>query len=191
MMTGTTVEKKVMSIYHNRLPNNALSDLVYENLAHCPWPKYTTEELELFRALSATYSPSLVEERCKTLGAAKDELWNSLLRRPIRKGNKSITVGGSTDVGDVSWITPTVNLTVTCCPIIVDGHSWQACAAYGSTAAAKGMTRAAQVMAWSAYDLLTTRQDVLGKAKKELQQDRNGRSYTPIPQDMLPSFDNL
>lgn len=191
MMTGTTVEKKVMSIYHNRLPNNTLSDLVYENLAHCPWPKYTTEELELFRALSATYSPSLVEERCKALGAAKDELWNSLLRRPIRKGNKSITVGGSTDVGDVSWITPTVNLTVTCCPIMVDGHSWQACAAYGSTAAAKGMTRAAQVMAWSAYDLLTTRQDVLGKAKKELQQDRNGRSYTPIPQDMLPSFDNL
>ena len=189
LMTGTTMAYEVMSIYHNRLPNYTLSDLVYENLARCPWPEYTQEELDLFNDLSATYSQSLVENRCKFHGATVDELWNNMLRRPLRRGKKSITVGGSTDVGDVSWITPTVNLTVTCCPVMVDGHSWQGCAAYGSTAGAKGMTRAGQVMAWSAYDLLTDRQDVLEKAKQELEQDREGHAYTPIPEAMTPSYD--
>ncbi len=189
LMTGTTMEYEVMSIYHNRQPNYTISDLVYENLARCPWPEYTQEELDLFNDLSATYPQSLVENRCKFHGATVDELWNNMLRRPLRRGNKSITVGGSTDVGDVSWITPTVNLTVTCCPVMVDGHSWQGCAAYGSTAGAKGMTRAGQVMAWSAYDLLTDRQDVLEKAKQELEQDREGHAYTPIPEAMTPSYD--
>lgn len=189
LMTGTTMAYEVMSIYHNRLPNYTLSDLVYENLARCPWPEYTQEELDLFNDLSTTYPQSLVENRCKFHGATVDELWNNMLRRPLRRGNKSITVGGSTDVGDVSWITPTVNLAVTCCPVMVDGHSWQGCAAYGSTAGAKGMTRAGQVMAWSAYDLLTDRQDVLEKAKQELEQDREGHAYTPIPEAMTPSYD--
>ena len=44
-------------------------------------------------------------------------------------------------------------------------------------------------MAWSAYDLLTTRQDVIEKAKQELKTDRGGQVYTPVPADMKPSFD--
>ena len=189
LMTGTTMRYEVKSRYYNRLPNYTLSDLVYENLAECPWPEYTKEELRLFNELSETYPEDQIQRRCAFHGASREELWNYMLRRPLKRGDKTVTVGGSTDVGDVSWITPTVNLTVTCCPIMVDGHSWQACAAYGSTAGAKGMTRAGQVMAWAAYDLLTTRQDVIEKAKQELKADRGGQVYTPVPADMKPSFD--
>lgn len=189
MMTGTSVNYEIKSIYHNRLPNYALSDLVYENLEACPWPEYTEEELRLFNELAATYPTGTLEEVCRGHKVSTEEVWNSMLPKPLKRGNKSITVGGSTDVGDVSWITPTVNLTVTCCPVMVNGHTWQGCAAYGSTAAAKGMTRAGEVMAASAYDLLTDRKDVIEKAKAELEKDKNGQSYTPIPSDMMPSFD--
>ena len=130
-----------------------------------------------------------LKQVCEGHGVSPDEVTHSMLPKPLRRGNKSVTVGGSTDVGDVSWITPTVNLTVTCCPVMVNGHSWQACAAYGSTAAAKGMTRAGQIMAASAYDLLTDRKDVIQAAKKELEEDKGERSYTPIPADMVPSYD--
>lgn len=189
MMTGTTVQYQVKSIYHNRLPNYALSDLVYDNLKECPWPEYTKEELKLFDDLAATYPEGTLKQVCEGHGVSPDEVTHSMLPKPLRRGNKSVTVGGSTDVGDVSWITPTVNLTVTCCPVMVNGHSWQACAAYGSTAAAKGMTRAGQIMAASAYDLLTDRKDVIEAAKKELEEDKGERSYTPIPTDMVPSYD--
>lgn len=190
VMTGTSVRHVVKSIYHNRLPNYALSSLVYDNLKECPYPEYTEEELKLFNDLAATYPEGTLKQVCEGHGVSVEEVENSMLFKPLRRGDKSITVGGSTDVGDVSWITPTVNLTVTCCPVMVNGHSWQACSAYGSTAAAKGMTRAGQIMAASAYDLLTTRGDVIEAAKKELEEDRGGRSYTPIPADMVPSYDD-
>ncbi|WP_215698950.1 amidohydrolase [Clostridium sp. MCC353] len=190
LMTGTEVVHQVKSIYHNRLPNYALSGLVYDNLKECPWPEYTQEELELFNSLAETYPEGTLKQVCEFHGVSMEEIRNSMLFKPLWRGSKSITVGGSTDVGDVSWITPTVNLTVTCCPVMVNGHSWQACAAYGSTAAAKGMTRAGQVMASSAYDLLTDRKDVIEAAKRELEEDKGGRSYTPIPADMVPSYDD-
>ena len=44
-------------------------------------------------------------------------------------------------------------------------------------------------MALAGYDLLTDKKDVIEKAKEELKKDLDGRSYTVIPEDMMPYYD--
>ncbi len=86
---------------------------------------------------------------------------------------------GSTDVGDVSWVTPTVGFTTACWVPGTPGHSWQAVAAGGMTIGKKGMMLAARVLAATASDLFADPQ-LLQAAKAEHQKRRAGRKYQPL-----------
>ena len=51
------------------------------------------------------------------------------------------------------------------------------------------MIRSGEVLAMTAYDLLTDHKDVIDAARQEWEHDKGGRSYTVIPADMKPYFD--
>jgi len=53
---------------------------------------------------------------------------------------------GSTDVGEVSWVVPTVQARVATCAVGTSFHTWQALAQGKSSVAYKGMIHAAKVM---------------------------------------------
>lgn len=186
LMTGTTMEYVLVGVYHNRLPNAALADLAYENYLQAPPTPWNEEELAFAASMTDAYPAGTLERVVKGYGIPLEEVRNNLLPHPVRMGNKAKVAGGSSDVGDVSWITPTLNMTGTCCPVMVNGHTWQGTSCYGTTFAAKGMIRSGEVLAMTAYDLLTTRQDVLEKARAEWEHDKEGKSYTPIPADLKP-----
>ena len=61
---------------------------------------------------------------------------------------------GSTDMGDVSWVVPTVQARVATCAVGTSFHTWQAVAQGKSSAAHKGMIHAAKVMASTARALI-------------------------------------
>ena len=65
--------------------------------------------------------------------------------------------GGSTDVGDVSWVVPTVQTNVCCYAAGTALHSWQAVAQGKASIAHKGMLTATKVMACTGADLLEIR----------------------------------
>src|SRR5581483_11552752 len=67
---------------------------------------------------------------------------------------KGAPMMGSTDVGDVSWVVPTVQARVATCAIGTPGHSWQITAQGKSGQAKKGLVSAAKVMAGVAVDAL-------------------------------------
>ena len=69
-------------------------------------------------------------------------------------GTKGAAMIGSTDVGDVSWVVPTVQARVATHAIGTPGHSWQITAQGKSGQAKKGMVHAAKVMAGVAVDAL-------------------------------------
>ena len=74
---------------------------------------------------------------------------------------------GSTDVGDVSWLVPTVGFyTATWVPGTA-AHSWQAVAAGGMGIGHKGMLLAARVLSVTAADLYRD-PALLAAAKREL-----------------------
>lgn len=88
---------------------------------------------------------------------------------------------GSTDVGDVSWITPTVQAWVACFAFGTPLHSWQMVSQGQSSLAHAGMLRAARALTATAIELVQ-RPELIAQAKAELVERRQGKPYQcPIP----------
>lgn len=91
---------------------------------------------------------------------------------------------GTSDVGDVSWVVPTVQCMVACEPIGTPLHTWQVVSTGKTSIAHKGMLHAGKVMAATAIAVLQN-PEVLEKAKLELIEQRNGEEYVcPIPPEV-------
>lgn len=61
--------------------------------------------------------------------------------------------GGSTDVADVSWIVPTLHLSVTTAPVNAPWHAWPVVACGGMSIGHKGMMYASKALAATMVDL--------------------------------------
>lgn len=98
-------------------------------------------------------------------------------------------MGGSTDVGDISWVRPTTGMrSATWVPGTV-AHSWQAVAAGETSIGHKGMMVAAKTLTLTAIDLYQ-QPDKLIKAEAELQERRGGDfKYEALLGDRKPPLD--
>src|ERR1041384_2540183 len=93
---------------------------------------------------------------------------------------------GSTDVGDVSWVVPTVQARVATVAIGTPGHSWQITAQGKSGQAKKGMVNAAKVMAGLAVDALND-SALIARAKADHKARTDAMPYVcPIPAEVQP-----
>ena len=101
-------------------------------------------------------------------------LWHSNMIEP-----------GSTDVGDVSRQTPTVQLHTAVWPAWTPGHSWQAVSAGKSGIAHKGMLLAAEVLAETAWDLYEN-PALLDEARAEFRKENRGGYVCAIPDGVVP-----
>ena len=95
----------------------------------------------------------------------------------------------STDVGDVSWVVPTVQLSAATWVPGTAAHSWQAVATGGTTIATKGMMVAAKTMALTVAELLQS-PATLTAAKAELDRRRGADfRYTTVLGTQKPQLD--
>jgi len=93
---------------------------------------------------------------------------------------------GSTDVGDVSWITPLSMLNTACFATGAAGHSWGVVATSGMSIGHKGMLHAAKIMALTAADLYADPKH-LSQAHQEFEKATRDNPYvTPLPDDVKP-----
>ncbi|UCC41589.1 MAG: amidohydrolase [Candidatus Aminicenantes bacterium] len=91
--------------------------------------------------------------------------------------------GGSTDVAEVSWITPTLHLSTSCAPYGIPWHSWAVVSSSKHSIGYKGMFLAAKVTATTALDLFLDN-EILIKMKKEFKDKLKGYTYkSGIPPD--------
>jgi aminobenzoyl-glutamate utilization protein B len=96
---------------------------------------------------------------------------------------------GSTDVGDVSWVVPTIGFRTATCVPGTPAHSWQAVAAGGMTIGLKGMENASKILALTAVDLFT-QPELIGRARTEFEQRRGaGFTYRSAVGDRAPPLD--
>ncbi len=86
--------------------------------------------------------------------------------------------GGSTDVADVSWTVPTLQLLVTTAPADTPWHAWPVVAAGGMSIGHKGMLYAAKGMAATMVDLYMNA-PARAAIRKEWLEDKDGREYIP------------
>jgi aminobenzoyl-glutamate utilization protein B len=100
--------------------------------------------------------------------------------------------GGSDDIGDVSWVVPTVTLRF---PSNVDGlitHHWSSAMAMATPIAHKGATAGAKVVAATLLDLLLGEQ-LRAEAWRYLREEQlQGTEYEPFigPGDSPPTEKN-
>lgn len=144
------------------LPNNTLARITMANLRELNHLTYTDDEVKFALRIQETLADA------KSL----DEISTVV--------DRSGTVGmGSTDVGDVSWTVPTTGFTTACWVPGTPGHSWQAVAAGGTSIGRKGMDLAANVLAATAWDLLSDPK-TLATAKSEHQRRLGDRGYRTL-----------
>src|SRR5246500_3011589 len=95
-------------------------------------------------------------------------------------------MGGSTDVGDVSWVVPTVQARGATYAIGTPGHSSQLTAQGKLPAAHKGLVHVAKVMAGTAIDAIQD-EVLLARAKADRQARVSRTPYVcPLPDDLEP-----
>lgn len=93
--------------------------------------------------------------------------------------------GGSTDVGDVSWIVPTLHMYVTTAPADVPWHAWPVVAASGMSIGHKGMMHAARTLAVTMVDLFQD-EHVRRAIREEFARQTEGFTYKPQIPDGPP-----
>lgn len=88
-------------------------------------------------------------------------------------------MGGSTDVGDVSWVVPNINLSVTVAPKDTPWHSWAVIACGSMSIGHKGLIYASKAMGMTMVDLFKNPKLVL-EMKKEFKERKGNQIYEPM-----------
>ena len=193
LITGTTVDIKQVAAYSNLINNDTLADLVQENLEHVVPIGYTEEELayaKKFQGVITELDKEGMKDQAAVIGGKehKQELLEQPMWDLIVDKNSAYGGGGSTDVGDVSWVVPTAQVYTSCYAAGTALHSWQAVAQGKASIAHKGMLTAAKVMACTGADLLEN-PELIKKAHKDWLEELDGETYpNPLPKDAKPEL---
>ena len=171
LMTETTLARRFLDGTADIVPNAVLEQVLYNNLLDAPTPVYTAEEQRYAAALYATYP-------------------HSDSPQPISEGvtpyvHSDAHDYGSSDVGDVSWLTPTSQILTATFPAGAPGHSWQNVAIGKHSVAHKGMIYAAQTLCGAVVDLFEN-PTLLTEARNEWQQKTNMGYTCPIEDGVSP-----
>jgi len=191
MMTETELEIQFIDGIYNILPSKSLAELVVKNMKEVGTPEYSDEELE-FASKIASQFPK--QEKINGLRKAKVPNWEKyvdvdLVTDVLDPWGEGETSPGSSDVGDVSWVCPTLEFSTTCNILGAAGHSWAFVAAAGSTIGHKSLVFAAKTMAGAAVELLTDA-DLRKKVREEHGERLKDREYkTPLPEGLQPPLD--
>lgn len=185
LMTGCEVEIRFDKACSNLLLNHTPNQLLYEQMRQLgPLCVGEGERAQAGRH-QATLSENDLTEASRSLGSALRGQVPALFDGaaeydPARTG----LLYGSTDLADVSWITPTAQCWVACYAFGTPFHSWQMVSQGKSTLAHAGLVRAAQALAATAIRLFE-QPERLAAARQELEQRRGGKPYVcPIPPEV-------
>jgi aminobenzoyl-glutamate utilization protein B len=168
-------EMRVVSAIHQRHANKAAAELFQKNIELVGMPDWSEEEQAFAKALQ------------KELGAKEVGMPDKVdeLRPPRGAGFG----GGSSDVGDVTLITPTATITFPGAAPGAIGHHWSNVACWYGSTAWKGLNAGAKAIAASTIDLLVKPEE-LAKLRKEFEEYSKIHPYKPfLPADAQPPND--
>lgn len=163
-MTGATYEIKLVSGMHEILINRTGAEALQKNLELLGNITYTEQETAFAKAIQeATNKPQVGID-----GTVK----------PLRVTEKD-PPGGSTDVGDVSWISPHITMSVTTAAKGTPWHSWAVVACGGMSIGHKSIPYAAKAMSFTMIDMFEN-QNLIDAMKKEFKERKGDYIYQAI-----------
>lgn len=196
LMTGTTCEIELQSGYSNVIPNRTLEKVLHSSFMQAGATEADEQDVKFAEEMRSTLTENekAGDLNMVRLVAGKDAkgMVEMLKDRPLADvlmpyAPIDKALPGSTDVGDVSWIVPTAQISTACYAFGTPGHSWQLVSQGTSEAFHKGMLKAGEVLALSTIELMEN-PELVEEAKEELKDTLNGESYVcALPEDMKPS----
>lgn len=190
LMTDTQVTTRQIDGTASTVSNEALEQVMYENMQQVSIPAYTQEELAFAQALHDTCPAALPG----TLSATNRDI-RAFVEEKTDGGKRAMNdfiipyvpstmfTPGSTDVGDVSWLTPTAQFTTATWVSGTPGHSWQNVSLGKTGIAYKGMLQAAKILAGAAADLMES-PALLEKIRKEFNKNAAEGYDCPIGKEV-------
>ncbi len=173
--TETEMSYEVIGGTHDLLLNKSLAEIVQRNLQRTGGVRYNDTERAFAKGLQASYGY-----------AAPDlQLADSIL--PLKLIPETGASMGSTDVGDVSYVVPTVGFTTATFVPGTPMHSWQAVACGGTDIGVKGLIVAAKTLTLTAIDLFT-HPEYIQKAKEEFKLQLGNYKYEALLGDRKPAL---
>lgn len=194
LMTETKVDVIFLGGSTNLLPNETLEELLHEKMTEIGAPQFTENDLKFARQIRKTFPENYFDNTLAVLPQDGRLFFEQFRDKefcdeisPIF--GRGITLGGSTDVGDVSWVTPLAEFATSCAAIGTPGHSWQEVAQAGMSIGHKGMVYAAKILGLATIELMQ-KPELVEKARKEFEEKIKRTPFeSPLPDDAKPPID--
>jgi len=172
MATDTTVTHRIIGTAAPRHFNKPMAEAAYANIQKVGLPTWTSEEQQFAKAVQ-----KLVGGKEKGLDTKLAEL-----QAPVPEPKS----GGSDDIGDVSWVRPTITLSYPANIPELPGHNWSNAIAMATPIAHKGVVAGSKVMAMTMLDLLTQPQLVASAKAYFTDVQTKDEKYKPVLTDEKP-----
>ena len=171
LMAGVESKLTIQTGDYEMLANIAGAKIIHANMEWLGPLQYTNEEQEFAKAIQ------------RATGVEPKGLNGAI--QPLNPP-KPDPEGGSTDVGDVSWIVPTLHLSVTTAPENAPWHAWPVVACGGMSIGHKGLVYAAKALAATMVDLFED-EKAREAIRAEFKEKTKGEVYKPyIPEGPPP-----
>lgn len=176
-MTQTTLQDvKVISGCYEILTNQTLVKAIGDNMRALGGPEFTEADRDFAKKINESFN-----EEQKRKGFESNFIPLTMMDKYLHEGNEPShdfgrSLKASTDVGDVSWITPLAMFGAATWPLGVVAHTWQAVASSGAGVGINGMHYASKVLAATMIDMFTN-PDLLVAAKREFDEATKGKKY--------------
>lgn len=197
LMTGTEMKMEFVKACSNLIDNTTMQEIMYKNVLELEREPFTDDERQFAAEITATLGNKKLDvqgflknyEKSKRTAAeavmapyVNADIYDFIMPLADVEG----CLAASTDVGDVSWVCPTVQFKGMTEAAGTPAHSWQYTAQGKSSLAHKGMIFSAKVMAATAIDMYENPEKIEA-AKKELNTRLGGGKYeAPIPKGVVP-----
>jgi aminobenzoyl-glutamate utilization protein B len=187
LMTETRMEMRIISAVSNALPNTPLEQTLHRIMEDLGPPRFDQADEEFANKIRSTLTEKDIASVYHTIGMDPTDrpLADFIVPLDARR-NPQI---GSTDVADVSWVVPTVQVHAPTVAIGTPFHTWQVVAQGKSPAAHKAMVQAAKAMAGLGVQALNE-PDLIAAAKADLKKRTARTPYvSPLPDNVAPPLD--
>jgi len=184
LMTETKVEMRIISAVSNMVGNGPLEQALQTIMEELGPPHFDDADKRFAEQIRGTLSAQDIAAAWSSIGMRDSGAPLANFTVPAVTARKPMI--GSTDIGDVSWVVPTVQAHAPTVAIGSAFHTWQIVAQGKSPAAHKAMVQVAKAMAALGVQALTDH-SLIERAKADLAERTAGTPYRcPIPDGVEP-----
>ena len=187
LMTETEVKITVLGGLSDVIPNATLAKVMSDSFLEAGGPDFDEADYEVARRfldiLPEDAKAKVLAQGAKLNGISEEEFAKRPLNTaviPFSERMLEIVATGSSDVGDVSYIVPTAQLSAATAIPGTSAHTWQFTGQVGTGIGDKGSIAAARAIALTAAKLYED-PELIEKAKAELYAETGGKYECPIP----------